>query len=157
MHNLVVAVSRNSGLRRITASGGGALGYAPLTTMEPAVVAAIAAHAPAGGVPFRLKVVSKWLVKHGHGADAEFSAHYISNAPLTVIPGAAAGTANDELVHLGDLFHRIRTETEERIDRNLSRGSVAAYENIRQVEFIFLPDPQGQSCLLYTSPSPRDS
>ena len=48
VHNIVVSVSRNSGLRRITASGGGALGYAPLTTMEPAVVAAIAAHAPAG-------------------------------------------------------------------------------------------------------------
>ena len=52
-----------------------------------------------------------------------------------------------KVVRLGDLFHRIRTETEERIDRNLSRGSVAAYENIRHVEFIFLPDALAQRAL----------
>ena len=137
-HNIDVSRSRNSGMVMLDVDGGGAAGYAPLTTMAPQVLAMIAARAPAGGVGYRVKVVENWLVKHGHGADAEFSVKHISLPPISVIPGPPANTANAEIVHLGDLFARLRTESEERVEDNENQGSACVYERIRQVRFIII-------------------
>jgi len=108
------------------------------------VTAAIAAHAPAGGVPYRLKVVAKWNCLLGHDDDAEDTVMYISMPPITVIPGPAANTMNEEQVRLGDLFARIRVEQAERVDHVRDFGSAIEFVKIEKVEFIFMPTPMAR-------------